>query len=292
MKTTITLLCALLAGSNAGISDLNSCVATGNVATDPLLREEKCQDSELGGVQTENHGAIGEDSFVSAESSFQVEAPAPLAEKEGLGSDLGVAQTLDAVHTEAMLKRVEDAQKYMQEEVMKEPRYEMVRDMCENKHELCTFWAVLGECENNPGFMQVNCAPVCRSCEQIHVEARCPMDPDAVDALYPGHLNRMFENIVRDPHYQKYEPVVLSRPSYAPGDTAENATYKIGIWMVLFDNILSEEEAERMIELGGLQGYERSSDVGKELIDGTHEKYINKGRTSTNAVRRTLPDVT
>lgn len=107
------------------------------------------------------------------------------------------------------------------------------------------------------------------------------LGPDAFQK--PGDLNAMFERIVSEPSLQKYEPVVLSRPSYAPGDTAENATYAIGLWMIMFENALSEEEAQRMIELGGNLGYERSSDVGEELPDGTFAKSINSGRTSTNA---------
>ena len=110
------------------------------------------------------------------------------------------------------------------------------------------------------------------------------MDPNAVDALEPGDLDKMFEKIVTDPAYQEFEPVVLSRPSYAPGDGPENATYNIGIWMVMFENAMSDEEAERMIELGGLKGYERSRDVGTKQLDGTYSAEVNSGRTSTNAV--------
>ena len=109
------------------------------------------------------------------------------------------------------------------------------------------------------------------------------MDPDAKNALEPGDLDKMFERIVTDPYYQQYEPVVLSRPSYAPGDTADTATYRIGLWMVMFDNILTDAEADRMIELGGIRGYERSADVGAEKEDGTYTKMVNSGRTSTNA---------
>jgi len=116
-----------------------------------------------------------------------------------------------------------------------------------------------------------------------HVETRCPLDPEAKDALEPGDLNKMFERIVTDPYYKQFEPVVLSRPDYAPGDTPETADYKIGLWMVMFENALSDEEADRLIELGGVRGYERSSDVGVEKEDGTFTQNVNKGRTSTNA---------
>jgi prolyl 4-hydroxylase len=104
----------------------------------------------------------------------------------------------------------------------------------------------------------------------LHIEARCPLDPEAVDALQPGDVNRLFQKIAYSPEYQQYEPVVVSKPPEGP-------------WMLMFENALSEAEAERLIELGGIQGYERSADVGIEKTDGTHEKKVNNGRTSTNA---------
>jgi hypothetical protein len=117
----------------------------------------------------------------------------------------------------------------------------------------------------------MNCAPVCRTCDKLHVESRCRLDPDAVDAFAkPGDVNRMFERIISDEQYQKYQPLVLSRPPEGP-------------WLVQFENILDEEEAQRLIDLGGELGYERSSDVGDEKEDGTFTKNVNSGRTSTNA---------
>ena len=105
----------------------------------------------------------------------------------------------------------------------------------------------------------------------VHVENRCPLDPNAVDALQgPGSLDKLFERVAYAQEYQQYQPVVVSKPPTGP-------------WMLMFENALSDQEAERLIELGGEQGYERSSDVGKELKDGTHEKHVNSGRTSTNA---------
>jgi prolyl 4-hydroxylase len=80
----------------------------------------------------------------------------------------------------------------------------------------------------------------------------------------------MFEKIAFSPEFQQYEPVILSRPPEGP-------------WMVGFEKAVSDEEADRLIELGGEQGYERSSDVGDEREDGTFEAELNSGRTSTNA---------
>jgi len=47
------------------------------------------------------------------------------------------------------------------------------------------------------------------------------------------------------------------------------------------DDVVSAEEAERLIELGAVEGYARSADLGKMRADGTHEKDVNTGRTST-----------
>lgn len=131
--------------------------------------------------------------------------------------------------------------------------------------------------------MNVSCAPVCQACEYMLIENRCPLDPNAVNAWYPGSVNTMFERIITSPEYVKYEPKVLSRPEYVNGDTSENATYQLGPWMLVMENFVSESEARRLIELGGIEGYERSSDVGALKFDGTFDNNVNEGRTSENA---------
>ena len=80
---------------------------------------------------------------------------------------------------------------------------------------------------------------------------------------------QMFERIVSSPEYQKYKPVVVSRPPEGP-------------WLLMFERVISDLEAERLIELGGDLGYERSTDVGELQPDGTYSKNENSGRTSTN----------
>lgn len=42
-----------------------------------------------------------------------------------------------------------------------------VFEKCRNHRELCSFWASLGECENNEAFMEQNCAPACSACDLI-----------------------------------------------------------------------------------------------------------------------------
>jgi hypothetical protein len=99
--------------------------------------------------------------FIS-EASYS--APAPKT-NTGLGADLGEPQHLDENNAEEIKERITAAREYMRNEVMMNGTYEKVRPMCKNSHQSCAFWSVLGECENNPGYMLVNCAPVCKSCE-------------------------------------------------------------------------------------------------------------------------------
>lgn len=203
-----------------------------------------------------------------------------------LGSDMGLLQSLDADHRDEIYQRIRDARRYLQEVVMTENKYEKVRGTCQNAHADCTYWAILGECDNNPGYMTVHCAPACQSCDKLHVDLRCPMDSTMPNALErPGDLNAMFERILSE-YQDEYGITVLSRPDYAPGDGPDtaNITYYVGgIWILQMDKVLTDHEADRLIELGAAEGYERSSDVGEELEDGTHEKNVNDGRTSTNA---------
>jgi prolyl 4-hydroxylase len=105
----------------------------------------------------------------------------------------------------------------------------------------------------------------------LHVETRCPLDPDAVDAFAkPGDVNRFFERIMSEKEFEQYKPIALSKPPEGP-------------WLVMFENAINDLEAQRLIELGGERGYERSADVGEEKEDGTFGKNVNSGRTSTNA---------
>ena len=133
--------------------------------------------------------------------------------------------------------------------------------------------------------MHKACAPVCETCELLHLSTRCPIDPNASDALYPGDLNKMFARIVSDQYYQQFEPRVLSRPELAPGDNdTDEVDYIVGgPWVIVFEKAISDREAERLIELGGLKGYERSTSVGNVQENGDVERRFTQDRTSTNA---------
>jgi prolyl 4-hydroxylase len=186
-----------------------------------------------------------------------------------------------------ILTAIQEAQAYMQEVVYVEEEYEHVRKLCRNANENCMLWALSGECTANAGYMVINCAPACRTCDKVHVATRCPMDDNATNVFaVKDDLNTFYERIVNDPYYKaEYNVTVISRPTYAEGDGPDShVSYAVnGLWIVQFDNIVNEAEAKRMIEMGNDEGYERSADVGDAKEDGTFDSSVNDGRTSTNA---------
>jgi prolyl 4-hydroxylase len=119
--------------------------------------------------------------------------------------------------------------------------------------------------------MKKNCAPACHTCTFLTVEGRCPIDVNAPNAWAAGSLELMFLKLTSEPYLSKYEVQILSSP--ATGDP----------WVITMENVVSESEAERLIELGHIESYQRSADVGNRKADGSYEKHVSTSRTSTNA---------
>jgi len=177
---------------------------------------------------------------------------------------------------------------YKQNEIVARPdKHSMnVQHNCINHHESCLWWAFTGECESNPDFMSLNCGPSCRSCHMIDIRNRCPLDPNAKNAIEANDLNKLFLKIadIRGP-FKQYEPVVHSHPSNAMN--LENIQYgedavTDGPWIVSFESFHTPKEADRMIQWGNVLGYERSENVRDELPDGTLDEQTDDTRTSYN----------
>ena len=143
--------------------------------------------------------------------------------------------------------------------------------------------------------MVTNCAPACQSCDQLDIRHRCPIEPGNDCIWQPGDLNTLMENIVDNAdgsgEYLKYNPIAISRPKLKrDGTLAPDVSCGYGKclkkhngpWVVLLENFLSAEEADRLVEIGKEQGYERSADVGKEKPDGSHDAKVSDSRTSHN----------
>lgn len=183
------------------------------------------------------------------------------------GVDMGVKQNLENAHfrvsREEGMARIVASRTHLHSEAIDDD----IIDICKNDHEDCTTWAIAGECEKNKKYMIGSCAPACLTCDMIMLENRCPIDPNAKPAWEPGSLNAMFEHLISQEVSSKYPVTILSRDP----------------WVVTLDNVISEEEALRLIELGGLEGYKRSEDVGAKNADGSYGSVVSTGRTSSNA---------
>ena len=198
----------------------------------------------------------------------------------------GIAQR---THSDAnTISRITQSIEYM-ELVYNEELYQKVRHGCKNLHEDCSLWASVGECTKNPGYMELNCAPACMCCDKLDINSRCPILPDNPIIWKAGDLNTLMERIVDDAdgtgEYQRYNPQALSRPKLKLDGTVApsgSISEKDGPWVVLLENFVSSEEADRLVELGKQQGYERSAGVGKPKHDGTHDATVDYSRTSHN----------
>ena len=191
----------------------------------------------------------------------------------GLGAEYGEPQTAEGHREEETRALIAKTDEYMKTKVFVKEEYRSVRADCRNRDPLCSFWAVEGECEANPAYMTIQCAPACESCLKVDIENRCPLDENEDNDIYkPGDLNKMFERVINteDPEIAKLSPSVLSQPPDGP-------------WVVSFDSFLTKEEYQVLLKYGEVEGYERSTDVGKRQFDGSYDKHESDSRTSSNA---------
>jgi prolyl 4-hydroxylase len=223
-------------------------------------------------------------------------------------ASFGTIQAIEGTQKDEVVARVEKSIAYMQSEVV-QTLPETVRTQCQNRNELCAFWAVIGECEKNAAYMKTNCAPSCMTCELIDINQRCPKLPaDVEPALYPGDLNKMFERILRhapgnrsttdlsDDEKQAltasmtplYTVHVHSRPEPNVTEVSAAMDKSTPPWVITMDNFITDEECEALIQLGHDHEYKRSEDVGELKFDGSHGGVQSERRTSENAWCSTL----
>lgn len=290
---------------------------------EPLVvkeKEEPCKDLHASCAFWETHGEctnnapfMKQNCPVSCHSCDEIHAEKAAAATQRLTKEVAVAQkqtmdfgtmqSIDGSRREEVAVRVVKSVAYMQsEQVLELP--EQVRTNCQNRNELCAFWAVIGECEKNAGYMKTNCAPSCLTCHLIDMDKRCPKLSNDVDpALHPGDLNKMFERIVRhapgnrtldDAERQElaaspshntplYTVHVHSRPDPAATEISAALDKSTPPWVITLDDFLTADECEAMIQLGYKYEYKRSEDVGEKKFDGTHDSVKSERRTSENA---------
>lgn len=171
--------------------------------------------------------------------------------------------------------RIREIEDYMYNRVYVNQYYTDVREDCQLRNALCTQWAVQGECHNNPSYMKTSCAPACQSCRHIKFEHRCPLDQTGNTALaQPGDLYRMFDRILNNPQFASYTPRALSRPS--------NATVDDAPWVVVLDNVLTQDECDTLSKQAHRLGFKQSGEIGNTTrFDGLKNSVRSERRTSS-----------
>jgi len=214
-------------------------------------------------------------------------------------AEYGKPQKVEGMDAAKTFEVIRKTVTYMQNEVhSSNPTHQLSVAECINRDELCAFWAAIGECEANKAYMKVKCAPSCQSCDMIDIEVRCPpLGDDVRPGLLPGELNAMFERIVNTAPGNNTDveiaegmtnfSVVIHSGPRLPLEKGRELTEENDMsqppWIITFDNFLTDEECNQMIQLGYKAKYERSKDVGEMQIDGSYDSVVSKGRTSENA---------
>lgn len=118
----------------------------------------------------------------------------------------------------------------------------------------------------------------------IDFNARCPPLPEGtLPALEPGDLDAMFTRIISTAPGNQTN--VTPNPDIPPYTvTVHSSPNNNGRpWVVTFENFVTPEEAQALIDHGYEEGYKRSEDVGKQNFDGSYDSVKSDGRTSENA---------
>jgi hypothetical protein len=106
--------------------------------------------------------------------------------------------------------------------------------VCNDRHDSCPKFASTGECTKNPGWMIVNCPKSCDSCEMLDPKVRCDrarLNMTLTPAYAAGQMEAMFSSIP-DRFKDKYGVEVHSTKP----------------WVVTFDNFLTDDEINALLE--------------------------------------------
>jgi hypothetical protein len=84
------------------------------------------------------------------------------ADEMHIDSAFGVPQTVNGDNHDEVARHMAECNHYMMD--VKDKDQDLFGS-CKNEHELCTHWALSGECTTNHNEMQEMCGPACKSCD-------------------------------------------------------------------------------------------------------------------------------
>lgn len=228
-----------------------------------------------------------------------------LGETQVLESYAGDANEKAAPDPNDVLEIIVKTEQYLVNKVFVAPDHEHVRLSCRNYDEKCAIWAAQGYCKKERGFMGKTCPAACQDCLMIDYESRCPLDIET-NAFDPGEMNEMFKRILKEcgedpssfssdnPPCGGTHPFGEITVISSPYDDMKKYLSEEGIkkmdeyspvpWMLLVDGFLTEEECDKLIELGSRIGYERSTIITEDFeLDGSRGWSESEFRTSESA---------
>ncbi|KAL9181996.1 hypothetical protein ACHAXT_012339 [Thalassiosira profunda] len=193
-------------------------------------------------------------------------------------------------------------ERYFVDHILRDENVAKFRLSCQNANENCAVWAAEGECVSGAGWMGKDCPAACQNCAQVDLKVRCPID-ESTNVFQSGDMNAMFERLLEEAGVDKSKlssenvptggkhplgPLTVIRSPYHDmtpyldeGESEEDNSPLP--WVVSIDDFLSDEECDKLIELGEAKGYKRSTeyrDTGN--VDGSPEFVEAESRTSTN----------
>jgi len=118
---------------------------------------DSCVDSDPNCVSWAASGECTQNAAFMLENC-QFSCDACSQSEKDLGVNFGVAQTCDGASAAEVKQFVEETEKYW------EDVDDMIKPHCVNKDSMCSYWASIGECEDNTNWMSGNCGPACRKC--------------------------------------------------------------------------------------------------------------------------------
>ena len=147
---------------------------------------------------------------------------------------------------------------------------------CEDRSSFCGQWAAVGECDSNPNYMRTQCPVTCHLCQSAKChdedEARCARE--AATGQCRAEPDRMYRECRWSCKWCAMETGTRCRRQTGERPAARKGTLEYMFrrstsspfaprvlstspWIVTFDNFLSADEADRIIQVGG-RGWQRS----------------------------------
>ena len=260
---TVSLLLCLVAVTFSQ-TEAQECAADGSCTKSTVVSDDDaCRDHEDSCEQLREQGECLSNAPFMFESCSKTCGVCFGGKRQRLGK-------VGSTTRDQVISKLQETRDYV-EKFLKNETMKSVWKLCANSlsDSQCATWAAQGECDVNPGYMRLSCAAACQTCEYMDIRTRCPMEDATENVWEPGDLQKFFVNLTTKVNHD-FDVTILSEPP-------------AGAWVVTIDNFLSEEEANRLIQLGKEKGYERSFGVGGVKDDGSIKDVVSGSRTSKNS---------